>query len=82
MPYLNEAIKSFEAGMATEEDIDTAITLGLNHPMGPLAFADLIGLDTCLAIMKNLNIETCSLLEIMVKKGFLGKKAGRGFYEY
>jgi 3-hydroxybutyryl-CoA dehydrogenase len=83
------AIRMFETGVATKEDIDTGMTLGLNHPMGPLAVADLIGLDTLLVIAdsihSNLRDEQYAapaLLKQMVADGRLGRKTGRGFYEY
>ncbi len=86
---LNEAIWELYEGVAPAEDIDTAIQLGLNHPMGPLALADLIGLDVVLAIMKSLYQRTndgkylpCPLIEEMVEKGKLGRKTRGGFYTY
>jgi len=89
MPYLNEAAHMLEQETATAEDIDTAAKLGLNLPMGPLALLDLIGLDTFLAIMKNLYKRTgdakykpCSLIEKMVKNGRLGQKTKQGFFKY
>ena len=89
IPYLNDAIRMLEDGFATREDIDTAIHLGLNHPMGPLALADLIGLDTCLQIAEVLYDEFRErrfapppLLRRMVAAGHLGRKSGRGFYGY
>jgi len=89
IPYLNDAIRMLEDGFATREDLDTAIHLGLNHPMGPLALADLIGLDTCLQIADVLYDEFREprfapppLLRRMVSAGHLGRKTGRGFYEY
>jgi 3-hydroxybutyryl-CoA dehydrogenase len=89
IPYLNDSIKMLEDGFATREDLDTAIHLGLNHPMGPLALADLIGLDTCLQIADVLYEEFREprfapppLLRRMVSAGHLGRKTGRGFYEY
>ena len=89
IPYLNDAIRLYEQGFATREDIDTAIHLGLAHPMGPLALADLIGLDTTLNIAEVLLAEfhepryaPPSLLRRMVAAGDLGRKSGRGFYEY
>lgn len=89
MVYLNEAVWELYDGVASAEDIDTAIKLGLNHPMGPLSLADLIGLDVVLAIMKSLHQRTnnekylpCPLIEKMVKEGRLGRKSGGGFYKY
>ena len=89
IPYLNDAIRMLQDGFATREDLDTAIQLGLNHPMGPLRLADLIGLDTCLHIADVLYEEFREpkfapppLLRRMVTAGQLGRKSGRGFYEY
>jgi 3-hydroxybutyryl-CoA dehydrogenase len=89
IPLLNEACFALYEGLGTAEDIDTGITLGLNHPMGPLALADLIGLDTCLSIAEVLHRELgddkyrpCPLLRQYVAAGWLGRKAGRGFYSY
>lgn len=89
MPMINEAIFCLMEGVATEEGIDTVMKLGMAHPMGPLALADLIGLDVCLDIMEVLHsglgdskYRPCPLLRRMVAAGTLGKKSGRGFYEY
>jgi 3-hydroxybutyryl-CoA dehydrogenase len=89
IPMLNEACFALYEGLGTAEDIDTGIKLGLNHPMGPLALADLIGLDTCLAIAEVLHRELgedkyrpCPLLRQHVAAGWLGRKSGRGFYRY
>jgi 3-hydroxybutyryl-CoA dehydrogenase len=88
IPYLNDAIRMLEEGFATREDVDTAIHLGLNHPMGPLRLADLIGLDTCLQIANVLYEEFRDpkfapppLLRRMVTAGRLGRKTGAGFYD-
>ena len=89
MPMINEAIFALYEGLGTRDDIDTVMTLGMRHPMGPLALADFIGLDTCLAILEILHdgfgdpkYRPCPLLRRMVDAGHLGKKSGRGFYEY
>jgi 3-hydroxybutyryl-CoA dehydrogenase len=89
MPMVNEAIFALSEGVASAEDIDKAIQLGLNHPMGPLALADLIGLDTTLAILEVLHgdlgdpkYRPCPLLRQYVAAGWLGKKTGRGFFRY
>jgi 3-hydroxybutyryl-CoA dehydrogenase len=88
-PYELDAIRLLENGVATREDIDQAITLGLNHPMGPLALADLIGLDTLYSIagalyeeFKDPRYAAPPLLRRMVLAGWLGRKTGKGFYDY
>ena len=89
MPMINEAVYCVMEGVATPEAVDTVMKLGMNHPMGPLALADLIGLDVCLAILEVLHrglgddkYRPCPLLRKMVVAGRLGRKSGRGFYEY
>lgn len=89
MPMINEAIFCLYHGVGEREDIDTVMKLGMNHPMGPLALADLIGLDTCLAIMSTLyqglgdpKYRPCPLLRQYVEAGWLGRKSGKGFYAY
>jgi 3-hydroxybutyryl-CoA dehydrogenase len=89
MPMINEAVFCLMEGVGTAESIDTVMKLGMNHPMGPLALADLIGLDTCLAILEVLHgglgddkYRPCPLLRKYVAAGWLGRKSGRGFHEY
>ncbi len=89
MPMINEAVYTLMEGVGTPEAIDTVMKLGMNHPMGPLTLADLIGLDVCLGIMEVLyegfrdpKYRPCPLLRKMVDAGYLGRKTGRGFYTY
>ena len=89
VPMINEAVSVLAEGLAKAEDIDQAMKLGANHPMGPLALADLVGLDICLSIMDVLYEEfrepkyrACTLLRKMVRAGKLGQKTGEGFYKY
>jgi 3-hydroxybutyryl-CoA dehydrogenase len=89
MPMINEAIYCVMEGVGTPEAVDSVMTKGMNHPMGPLALADLIGLDVCLDIMEVLHTglgdskyRPCPLLRKMVDAGHLGRKSGEGFYKY
>ena len=89
MPMINEAVYCVMEGVGTPEAIDTVMKLGMNHPMGPLALADFIGLDTCVAILEVMHqglgdpkYRPCPLLRKYVAAGWLGRKSGRGFYEY
>ena len=89
VPMINEAVYALSENLATAEEIDTAMKLGANHPMGPLALADLIGLDVCLYVMEVLQSQLgdpkyrpCPLLRKMVDAGYLGRKVGRGFFTY
>jgi 3-hydroxybutyryl-CoA dehydrogenase len=89
MPFLAEAMRAYEQGLGTAEDIDSGARVGLNHPMGPLELADFIGLDVCLNILRVLHegfgqehFRPPAILERLVAEGSLGQKSGRGFYEY
>jgi 3-hydroxybutyryl-CoA dehydrogenase len=89
VPMINEAAYALMEGVASAEDIDTGMKLGANHPIGPLALADLIGIDVCLAVMETLYNEfgdskyrPCPLMRKLVRAGFLGRKTGRGFFNY
>jgi 3-hydroxybutyryl-CoA dehydrogenase len=89
MPMINEAVYCVMEGVGTPESIDTVMKLGMNHPMGPLALADFIGLDTCVAILEVMHrglgdpkYRPCPLLKKYVAAGWLGRKSGRGFYTY
>ncbi|MCL4440129.1 MAG: 3-hydroxyacyl-CoA dehydrogenase family protein, partial [Firmicutes bacterium] len=89
VPMLNEAIFVLQEGIASKEDIDKGMVLGTNQPIGPLALCDLVGLDVMLMVLDNLYQEMgdskyrpCTLLRKMVRAGYLGRKSGKGFYEY
>jgi 3-hydroxybutyryl-CoA dehydrogenase len=89
IPMINEAVYALMEGVGTAEAIDTVLKVGMNHPLGPLALADLIGLDVCLDIMevlhegfKDSKYRPCPLLRKMVDAGYLGRKSGKGFHDY